>query len=136
MKASWRKCPHCGKLLEFKLEGGGGTAQDFGQPVVFKCPKCSGRISNGLKEWPNLSFFQKFKAWGRLVFTIILYGGATGGILTAIAMFAFGLNEEQVVSALLIIGTLSLVAFSVVYGKTMRKEIRESSIRAKSANQR
>lgn len=136
MKASWSKCPHCGKLLEFALEGGGGTARDFGQPVIFKCPKCSGRISNGLKEWPNLSVFQKSKAWSRLVFTVILYGGATGGILTAIAMYAFDLNEKQIVSALLVIATLSLVAFFVVYGKTMKKEIRESSIRAKDANQR
>lgn len=136
MKASWSKCPHCGKLLEFNLEGGGGTAQDFGQPAIFKCPKCSGRISNGLKEWPNLSVLQKYKAWGRLVFTVIIYGGATGGILTTIAMFTFGLDEEKVLSALFLIGTLSLVAFSVVYGKTMRKKIRESSVRAKDENQK
>lgn len=136
MKASWSKCPHCGKLLEFNLEGGGGTAQDFGQPIIFKCPKCSGRISNGLKEWPNLSAFQKFKAWSRLVFTIFLYGGATGGVLTAIGMYAFDLNEEQLVSALFVIATLSLLAFSIVYGKTMKNEIRESSNRAKNANQR
>ena len=132
MKFTRIKCPHCGSTIDFKLEGGGGTVQDFGEPVVFDCKLCMKPISNGLKEWGELGWFNKTKAILRTIYTVLFYGVGRGGILGAIAMYSLKLNERQLtITAVLLIG-MNICIFGFIHVFLIRREIRASNERLRS----
>ena len=129
MKFTRIKCPHCGATIDFQLEGGGGTVQDFGESVVFQCKQCTKHISNGLKEWGELGWLKKTKAILRTIYTILFYGVSVGGLLGAIAMYALKLTESQLaVTAVLLIGA-SICVFGLLHIIQIRREIRLSNER-------
>jgi hypothetical protein len=65
------RCPYCNTTL---YEG--SPKSKFGKPDTFKCPKCSGVLSNGLKEWQELSDDEKMSeiaaVIGALFFGLII----------------------------------------------------------------
>ena len=75
------RCPYCSEEL-YK----GSPKSIIGEPAIIKCPKCSGSINNGLKEWRDLSTGKKLgEIFGTLfgfVFFII-----AGSIIVAIIIF-------------------------------------------------
>jgi predicted RNA-binding Zn-ribbon protein involved in translation (DUF1610 family) len=53
-----KNCPHCGKPIDLKLE-----TKKFrymlGETEIYRCSHCGKLITNGLKEWPEMSKVEK-----------------------------------------------------------------------------
>jgi len=125
MKASWSRCPHCKKLLDFRVEGGGGTAgPDFGQPAVYLCKWCNSPIGNGLKEWKDISFYQKSVAILRTIYTVVLYGVPSGMLAGGIILYVFQVDEQGWKTFIPISISFALLIFGVVYIRALTQEIK------------
>jgi len=99
---SIKLCPYCNKAIDHNFKAGYGEGKlKIGQTEIYKCKHCGKAISNGLKEWPEMTNEEKSKEKLKLFFgriaTILLWG--FGG---AIAIWAFlgtstSLSESLVV---------------------------------------
>lgn len=135
MKITISLCPHCNKVIDFKTEGGAGVVQDFGQATIVNCSKCGKPVSNGLKEWPELTIMKKGIAIFRIIYTSLFYGVITG----VFALVAFSLvygTDDRILSRddLIMIVTVMLAfsaAFCFVITHRFLKEIELSAKRAR-----
>lgn len=129
MKFSWTKCPHCQKVMQFKAEGGGGTTEDFGEPKIYLCKHCKKPVSNGQKEWGELSIAKKVIAVARVIYTVIFWTAGVSLLGSGVAMIYFDLEESVVVELLIAIASLSVIVLGFLYARAFRKQILESNSR-------
>lgn len=122
------KCPHCGKMLDFDIRGGGPWNSKLGTKTIHHCPSCRGAISDGMMEWREMDWVDRTIeiAWWSLFILIIAPAfGAIGGLLIvegADKLFGLALPE------FLTLGIFS-AAFSLWTLRTFIKKINTSKRR-------
>ena len=121
------RCPHCKSVLE-RMSGSGST--QIGNPIR-ECPFCGGTyIHSFVREWVNMSPFERFNYWislplcaGFLSFVIL------GGVL-------LGLIRWESIIAIIIAFVLSvLIAIGIFFARKEKilREKQGSIYRTKSA---
>lgn len=51
----WSKCPYCNKTLSITSRWGSGSESKIGLTEFTICPNCKNKISNGKKEWKEMT---------------------------------------------------------------------------------
>lgn len=132
MKYSWKKCPNCRKLLDFKAEGGPGwVGSNIGPPQTNTCPYCGYRYSIGLKEWKDINPFVKAGIVVRVLWTILVFGGLIGFVLSgAIHKLIFKSFDSYIPFIALWVFFFSAAAY--LWGRDLYLQIKESNERTKT----
>ena len=72
---SMKICPYCGKTLDWSFKYGYGDGKlKIGITEIYPCKHCGKMISNGLKEWPEMTEAEKFKEKLKFVFSSLAFG--------------------------------------------------------------
>lgn len=64
MRLSIKHCPHCRKILDFKINN--PELLEIGKGEYFPCKHCGGKVALKIKEWADFDFFDKLEYWGTL----------------------------------------------------------------------
>jgi hypothetical protein len=138
MYVSVEKCPHCGKMIDFSVRGGGPWSSKLGAKTIYHCPSCRGAISDGMMEWSEMGTVDRIAetAWWSFFILIVspLLGILCAGLVGYVANKIFGgfayldpsKSIQSYFSELAIFG----VVFSLLALGIFIKEIRASKRRA------
>ena len=133
-------CPHCNKSIYWKFKAGKKRiGLKFGEPEIYRCKHCGNAISNGLKEWPELTpnekSMEKLKFFWSC-FSMGLFWGVGGGV--AISLFIESMRDNiaqvmiigfLVVSFIHVIGLKALVNESVErYNKKQNQSLKDITV--------
>jgi hypothetical protein len=129
------KCPHCGKMLDFDIRGGGPWNSNLGAKTIYHCPSCRGAISDGMMEWLEMDRVDRTVeiAWWSFFILIVapLFGVLCAGLILFGAHKFFGLAffDLPLSESFLPLG-IAGVAFSLLALRRFIKEINASKRRA------
>jgi len=122
----WSKCPHCYKTIDLKFQHGSPSTSKLGEREIYTCKHCGNLISNGKKEWPEMSNGQKF--YEIILFTFqTIFGGMIFGGVNSFMLFGFLFKMlEKNISTLAIISISIWFIISFLIGNGCKREVKES----------
>jgi hypothetical protein len=123
---TWSRCPYCNKTLEIKFRHGTPSSSKLGEKELYTCKHCGQFISNGKKEWPEMSTGEQFYEIILFILQTIFAGMIFGGFGS---MLLFGLlfnMFENNFQALVIISITIWATLSFLVGNGCKRQIKES----------
>lgn len=113
----WSKCPYCNKTLSVSSHQGTLPESKIGKTEFILCPNCHGKVSNGKKEWKEMSSGEHFSEILLFIvsdlISVIIFSPIIGFIIYKVINFD-SINYFFIISS--IIAILLMVLF-VFYNK-------------------
>jgi DNA-directed RNA polymerase subunit N (RpoN/RPB10) len=109
---SIKSCPHCNKTIDWSFKAGRTDKSKIGETEIYRCKHCGKAITNGLKEWPEMSDDEKATEKFRFFCGCFSMGLWGVGVVYGLSLFIEPL-QSLVPWGLLVgfIAVASLVAF-------------------------
>jgi hypothetical protein len=127
----WSRCPYCRRILDIRSQHGIPSPSKLGEVVIKKCEYCGQLISNGKKEWPDMTSGEKGLEIIFFIFNSLLCGMIVGGLGSFFILgLLFGLIENNL-KILLILSSICWFLFSLLFANHYKLKINESIARYK-----
>ncbi len=103
-------CPNCKEPVEITTQWSIGPKSRIGKPTFYKCKVCDGEYSDGLKEWPEMTGFEK----GFEIFRFILIDIMAILVAAVVIMFAVSIPLNASNNTMLLTFAFSAAAMTIL----------------------
>ena len=103
-------CPNCKKPVEITTQWHIGPKSKIGKPTLYKCKFCNKEYSDGLKEWPEMTKFDKVYE----IFRFILIDIMAILVASVVIMFAVSIPMNADNNTMLLVFTIAAIVMTVL----------------------